>query len=320
MTRDKCGICGGDGTTCRTVKGTYNERGSFGYNAVMKIPAGSANIDIRQHGYNNQKDDDNYLSLRASNGEFLLNGHYQVSVFRQQIPIQDVILEYSGSDNVVERINGTGPIRIDIYVHVLSVGNLLPPDISYEYMTAVDTPLAQSPAISNYHWRLADQWSVCDRVCQGKNLASLYLPMISTKGALFDDAATVLCFLQCAKFSRLNKLFVRSERQRAALMLPQSGSGPCDFFLFFKGTQSQEIICVDSSNNRQASERMCTAQRPQTNTRMCNIECIVKWSTEDVSHCSAQCGSGEKKQRVFCVKVEGNRQTITRDEDCDRAT
>lgn len=28
---------------------------------VMKIPAGSANIDIRQHGYNNQKDDDNYL-------------------------------------------------------------------------------------------------------------------------------------------------------------------------------------------------------------------------------------------------------------------
>ncbi|VDM79116.1 unnamed protein product, partial [Strongylus vulgaris] len=132
MTRDKCGICGGDGTTCRTVKGTYNERGSFGYNAVMKIPAGSANIDIRQHGYNNQKDDDNYLSLRASNGEFLLNGHYQVSVFRQQIPIQDVILEYSGSDNVVERINGTGPIRIDIYVHVLSVGNLLPPDISYE--------------------------------------------------------------------------------------------------------------------------------------------------------------------------------------------
>ena len=54
----------------------------------MKIPAGSANIDIRQHGYNNQEDDDNYLSLRSADGEFLLNGHYQVSVFKQQIPIQ----------------------------------------------------------------------------------------------------------------------------------------------------------------------------------------------------------------------------------------
>ncbi|PIO53322.1 hypothetical protein TELCIR_25345, partial [Teladorsagia circumcincta] len=44
------------------------------------------------------------------------------------------------------------------------------------------------------------------------------------------------------------------------------------------------------------------------------------WITEDVSHCSAQCGSGEKKQRVYCMKIEGGRQTITRDEDCDRAS
>ncbi|PIO64423.1 thrombospondin type 1 domain protein, partial [Teladorsagia circumcincta] len=252
MTRDKCGICGGDGTTCRTVKGTYNERGSFGYNAVMKIPAGSANIDIRQHGYNNQKDDDNYLSLRAANGEFLLNGHYQVSVFRQQIPIQDVILEYSGSDNVVERINGTGPIRIDIYVHVLSVGNLLPPDISYEYMTAVESPSSRNPSLNNYQWRVGEQWTKCDRVCQG--------------------------------------------------------------------TQTQEIMCVDLSTNRPTHDSLCTARRPQTNTRMCNIDCFTKWITEDVSHCSAQCGSGEKKQRVYCMKIEGGRQTITRDEDCDRAS
>ncbi|VDN42446.1 unnamed protein product, partial [Gongylonema pulchrum] len=61
MKRDKCGICGGDGSTCRVVAGSYNERGSFGYNEVLKIPAGSANIEITQRGYRNQKDDDNYL-------------------------------------------------------------------------------------------------------------------------------------------------------------------------------------------------------------------------------------------------------------------
>jgi hypothetical protein len=61
MQRDKCGICGGDGSGCQTISGVYNERGSFGYNEVMKIPAGSANIDIRQYGWNNHKDDDNYL-------------------------------------------------------------------------------------------------------------------------------------------------------------------------------------------------------------------------------------------------------------------
>lgn len=48
MKRDICGICGGDSKSCTTMQGTYNERGSFGYNEVLKIPAGSANIDIRQ--------------------------------------------------------------------------------------------------------------------------------------------------------------------------------------------------------------------------------------------------------------------------------
>ncbi|KAI6223543.1 BMA-GON-1, isoform e [Aphelenchoides fujianensis] len=146
MKRDSCGVCGGDGSTCETVQGVYNERGSFGYNEVLKIPAGSANIDISQKSYNNDKDDDNYLALRTSTGEFLLNGQYQVSVFRQQIPILDTVLEYSGSDHTVERINGSGPIHSDIYVHVLSVGNLNPPGRSLQVHGAPSAdPSAQRP-------------------------------------------------------------------------------------------------------------------------------------------------------------------------------
>ncbi|KAI1733039.1 GON domain-containing protein [Ditylenchus destructor] len=90
MKRDICGICGGDSKSCTTMQGTYNERGSFGYNEVLKIPAGSANIDIRQSAYNDQKDDDNYL----------------------------------------------GPLRTDVYLHILSVGNLNPPNIHYKYMVS----------------------------------------------------------------------------------------------------------------------------------------------------------------------------------------
>jgi hypothetical protein len=63
MKRDVCGICGGDGSTCHTVEGVYNERVSFGYNEVFKIPAGSANIDITQKAHQGNKDDDNYLGM-----------------------------------------------------------------------------------------------------------------------------------------------------------------------------------------------------------------------------------------------------------------
>ncbi len=54
---------------------------------------------------------DSSAALRSADGTFLLNGHYQVSVYRMQMPVQDVIIEYSGSAHVVERINATGPIR-----------------------------------------------------------------------------------------------------------------------------------------------------------------------------------------------------------------
>uniref|UniRef100_A0A914I9K3 Caspase family p10 domain-containing protein n=1 Tax=Globodera rostochiensis TaxID=31243 RepID=A0A914I9K3_GLORO len=71
---------------------------TFGYNEVLRIPAGAAGIDITQTAHNGQKEDDNYLALRTFTGEFLLNGQYQVPLFRQQIPILDTVLEYSGSD------------------------------------------------------------------------------------------------------------------------------------------------------------------------------------------------------------------------------
>uniref|UniRef100_A0A8R1HW91 Peptidase M12B domain-containing protein n=1 Tax=Caenorhabditis japonica TaxID=281687 RepID=A0A8R1HW91_CAEJA len=253
LRRDKCGVCGGDDSSCKVVKGTFNEQGTFGYNEVMKIPAGSANIDIRQKGYNNMKEDDNYLSLRGANGEYLLNGHFQVSLAKQQIAYMDTVLEYSGSDAIVERINGTGPIRSDIYVHVLSVGSH-PPDISYEYMTAAVPNAVIRPITSSlYLWRLSDSWTECDRACRGQ--------------------------------------------------------------------QTQKLICMDLSTYRHSHERNCqSVVKPKQSTRMCNIDCSTRWITEDVSSCNAKCGPGQKRQRVSCVKMEGDRQTPVSEHLCDRNT
>jgi hypothetical protein len=112
-----------------------------------------------------------------------LNGHYQVSVFHQQIPVLDSVLEYSGSDQITERINGTGPLRSDVYVHLLSVGNMNPPNIRYNYMRTIvrgegeqqqqaspSSGVVPRPPQNSYYWRLADdqqQWSECSRKCQG---------------------------------------------------------------------------------------------------------------------------------------------------------
>lgn len=54
-----CGKCGGDNSTCVSIKGSYNNS-TYGYTRVVRIPAGSSNLDIRQYGHKGITDD-NYL-------------------------------------------------------------------------------------------------------------------------------------------------------------------------------------------------------------------------------------------------------------------
>jgi hypothetical protein len=86
--------------------------------------------------------------------------------------------QYSGSETALERINGTGPLRSDVYLHVLSVGNLNHPNINYRFMNPIpqqqlpdyqqqraaaqttveqQQQLVQAPA--SLYWRQLDQWS-----------------------------------------------------------------------------------------------------------------------------------------------------------------
>ena len=130
-TVDWCGICGGDNSTCQEERGVYNVT-RYGYNTVARIPARATNIEIRQHGFGRNSNDDTYIALRdVESGEYILNGDFVMSMFRKTIQYGGMTLEYSGSDTVVERINSSKPLRKDLLVEVLTVGNLYPPQVGY---------------------------------------------------------------------------------------------------------------------------------------------------------------------------------------------
>ena len=60
---DWCGICGGDNSTCQEERGVYNVT-KYGYNSIVRIPARATNIEIRQHGFGRNSNDDTYIALR----------------------------------------------------------------------------------------------------------------------------------------------------------------------------------------------------------------------------------------------------------------
>uniref|UniRef100_A0A3B1KBD0 ADAM metallopeptidase with thrombospondin type 1 motif 20 n=1 Tax=Astyanax mexicanus TaxID=7994 RepID=A0A3B1KBD0_ASTMX len=158
---DKCGVCGGDNSSCRTVAGTFNNA-QYGYNVVVRIPAGATNIDIKQVSYSGTPEDDNYLALSDSRSNFLLNGNLVVSMFKREISFKGTEIEYSGSNTTVERINCTERIEDELILQVLCVGSLYNPDVRYSFNIPIEEQREQ------FVWDTSGPWQECSRMCQGE--------------------------------------------------------------------------------------------------------------------------------------------------------
>ncbi|KAJ8377406.1 hypothetical protein AAFF_G00260660 [Aldrovandia affinis] len=158
---DKCGVCGGDNSSCRTLAGTFNNA-QYGYNIVVRIPAGATNIDIKQVSYSGRPEDDNYLALSDSQNNYLLNGNFVVAMFKKEINFKGTVIEYSGSDTQEEHINCTERIEDELVLQVLCVGNLYNPDVRYSF----NIPIEEQE--ERFVWDPSGPWLDCSRLCQGE--------------------------------------------------------------------------------------------------------------------------------------------------------
>ncbi|KAK1787796.1 hypothetical protein P4O66_016286, partial [Electrophorus voltai] len=129
---DKCGVCGGDNRNCKKVSGLFTKP-MHGYNFVVMLPVGAANVDIRQRGYKGIMSDDNYLAVKNSRGEYLLNGNYVVSAMERDILVRGSLLRYSGTTRQSETLQSVKPLGETLTVEVLSVGQMTPPRIRYSF-------------------------------------------------------------------------------------------------------------------------------------------------------------------------------------------
>lgn len=93
---DECGVCGGSNSTCISIEGQFDgRRVHYGYNFVARIPAGAANILIKQ--LKGTVDDDNSLALRSHNGSYLINGDAIISNYERVVFYDGVKIVYSGT-------------------------------------------------------------------------------------------------------------------------------------------------------------------------------------------------------------------------------
>uniref|UniRef100_A0A6Q2YCM6 ADAM metallopeptidase with thrombospondin type 1 motif, 9 n=1 Tax=Esox lucius TaxID=8010 RepID=A0A6Q2YCM6_ESOLU len=307
--RDKCGVCGGDNSSCKTVAGTFNIV-RYGYNEVVRIPSGATNIDVRQHSYSGKPEDDNYLAVSNSRGEFLLNGEFVVSMFKREIKVGNALIEYSGSDHVIERINCTDRVEEEIVVQVLSVGNLYNPDVRYSY----NIPIEDKP--QQFFWDAYGPWQECNRPCQGERKRKILCSRESDgvvvsdqrcHGAVRPAMITEPCNAEC--------------ELRWHVARKSECTVPCGV-----GYRTLEIYCAKISRadgkTQKVDERYCSSQRKPDDKESCHGDCNPGgWEYSSWSECSKSCGGGSRRRAAVCGKGDeskcSQRDKLTTVQNCN---
>ncbi|XP_011881326.1 PREDICTED: A disintegrin and metalloproteinase with thrombospondin motifs 9 isoform X3 [Vollenhovia emeryi] len=299
---DTCGVCRGDNATCQRITGAYNAS-VYGYTRVAKIPAGSSYIDIEQHGWLDSHNDSNYLALRlGEDGDYVLNGNFMV-MHRKVIVHPGVTIEYSGPESVVERLNSSRPIGIDLILEVLSVGNVYPPQITYEYTVP-------KIILNSYTWLLND-WSTCNRMCQGMKYRKAECRSTEHKEAVPDaycrneekpQEESHMCNAHCTL-----------QWQTTSMSECSNHCGP--------GVRNVTSRCVqiflDSSHPpRSIPAHACLHIEKPSKHQPCVGPCDdAHWSYSEWNACSVSCGGGVQLRSAICV--DSNERQV-RDENCAR--
>ncbi|NXI06238.1 PPN protein, partial [Pachycephala philippinensis] len=287
---DKCLQCGGDGSTCYGVKGTFDVASlPKGYNQIFIIPMGATSIQIKE-----VMPSRNFLAVKNVRGEYYLNGHWTID-FSRALQVASTVLHYdrgSEGDVAPELLHARGPTTEPLVIELISQEPNT--GIQYEYYL----PLRGQG--SGYSWSYSS-WSECSSECGGGFQSRSVFCTIDNE--IYPD---YMC---------RNKPQPDNNRTCGHQPCPQTKRwktgewGSCSATCG-GGTQTRSVYCVafDGQSSQGVvddAECMAFAQQPRR-SQPCNVRQCASWSTGPWSECSASCGEGVQTRTVTCRTQQGS--------------
>ncbi|XP_048654884.1 papilin isoform X5 [Marmota marmota marmota] len=310
---DKCLQCGGDGTSCYPVTGTFDANDlSRGYNQIFIVPMGATSIRIEEAAASR-----NFLAVKNVRGEYYLNGHWTIEA-AQALPVASTILQYergAEGDLAPERLQARGPTSEPLVIELLSQEPN--PGVHYEYHLPLGSP---QPGV--FSWSHGS-WSDCSAQCGGGHQSRLVFCTIDHEA--YPDH---LCQRQprpadrrpcnpqpCPQTKRISYLHRPGAWRHAGAQRVCGNSwkagpwAPCSASCG-GGSQSRSVYCVlsDGAGGQEAAEEAACAGLPgkPSTTQACNLQRCAAWSMEPWGECSVTCGAGVRRRSVTCRGDEGS--------------
>ncbi|XP_068187014.1 A disintegrin and metalloproteinase with thrombospondin motifs 2-like [Antennarius striatus] len=300
---DRCGVCGGDNSSCKIIKGNFTRSAQKqGYLKILEIPKGARHLLIQEF-----KKTPHILAMKnQETGHFFLNDEEEEPKSRVLIE-KGVIWEYSNTEEQ-ESIQATGPLKYGVLLMVLSHGETKV-TVSYKYIiqdrlrSPLESNLVQEDTIF-YEWALK-KWSHCSKPCgggkqytrfgcrrkaDGKMVHRMFCSNINKPRAIGRKCNTNAC-------SSLRFIWVTGEWEE------------CSTSCGLSGWQRRTVSCQQTSGTRQRQRpvhsKLCGEDRPD-GRRVCNrLPCPASWRYGPWTPCSVSCGNGTQERQVVCSSPEG---------------
>jgi hypothetical protein len=316
--KDACGVCGGDGSSCNIVSGTFQRTLTYGYyHKVVVLPIQSEAITIKEIGMS-----PNFIAVRSgrNSNRYYVNGNWHLS--RSGVyPAVATSIFYRRIPELSEAIWIRGPIKEPLVIMVLTQDSKV--NVFYQYKLTRNASGVQSKSglTSRYMWRFT-VWTNCSQQCSGGT---------QTRQIVCHDTKTEKDVEQKHCHSTPVPHSVQLSRPcNVEPCSPKWSVGPwdpktCPETCGVPQTRKRDVYCIihDSpTTTRVVRNRLCNEKSKPASKETCHVSQCPSvpgdWFAGPWGACSVSCGEGQRNRLVLCVQKRS--YTMLPSSTCDPAS
>ncbi|XP_076026622.1 A disintegrin and metalloproteinase with thrombospondin motifs 2-like isoform X2 [Genypterus blacodes] len=295
LQEDRCGVCGGDNSSCKIIKGNFTRSTrKQGYLKILEIPIGARHLLIQEF-----KGTPHILAVKNQvSGHLFLNDEDDFP--QSQLVIEKgVAWEYTNSE-AQESIQTTGPLTYGVLLMIRSNGDSKV-TVSYKYIiqeqlrTSLESNLVQEDAIF-YEWALK-KWSHCSKSCGGGKQYTRFGCRRKADGKMVHR-------MFCSNINKPRAISRNCNSDTCSTSRWVTGEWEdCSASCGQTGWQRRWVTCQQESSRgqqRSVHSQLCSDLRPESK-RTCNrTPCPRSWRVGPWAPCSVSCGNGSQERQVVC--------------------
>ncbi|XP_030621018.1 A disintegrin and metalloproteinase with thrombospondin motifs 7 [Chanos chanos] len=285
---DRCGVCHGNGSTCETVKKTFERSEGLGYVDIGLIPEGARDIRIEEVA-----EAENFLALRSNDPEkYFLNGGWTIQ-WNGDYKAAGTVFTYERTGHL-ENLTSPGPTREPVWIQLLFQETN--PGVRYEYTISRDTHLDNIP-VSEFQW-IYGSWTECSATC-GTGVQRQIVHCVERTTGIVEEH-------YCDPATRPDDKSASCNENLCPAVWWVGEWQKCSSSCGNSGLTKRTVLCIQGVGleEQQALEHSeCQhLPRPESVTP-CNthVLCPADWTTGNWSECSVTCGTGLQRREVICT-------------------